>query len=136
MKQKLLCVQSLIAVALCVIMSLAFVSCSDDDGDGDKPTDKALVGKWRLTIDEGDGDVWYVEYNFKSNGDFEGTEFESGDRETFYGKWSVAGNMLTLDFYDDGEYDGSETYEYAFDGKKKLIIYDYEDEGPNVFEKR
>lgn len=37
MKHKLLHLQSLVAVALCVIMAMAFTSCSDDDDEPEKP---------------------------------------------------------------------------------------------------
>lgn len=57
MKQKLLHLQSLVAVALCVIMSMALVSCSDDDEpDGDNLA-KIVVGTW---AQDGDNDIFTI----------------------------------------------------------------------------
>ena len=61
MKHKLLHLQSLVAVALCVIMSMAFVSCSDDD---DEPAGndlaKIVVGTW---AQDGDNDILTINAN-------------------------------------------------------------------------
>ena len=54
MKHKLKHLQSLVAVALCVIMAMAFTSCSDDD---DEPSSDNLAGsKWEV-ISATDEDV-------------------------------------------------------------------------------
>ncbi len=61
MKHKLLHLQSLVAVALCVIMAMAFTSCSDDD---DEPAGndlaKIVVGTW---AQDGDNDILTINAN-------------------------------------------------------------------------
>ena len=61
MKHKLLHLQSLVTVALCVIMAMAFTSCSDDD---DEPAADDLttiiVGTW---AQDGDNDIFVVNAN-------------------------------------------------------------------------
>lgn len=57
MKQKLLHLQSLVAVALCVIMSMALVSCSDDDDPDGGNLAKIVVGTW---AQDGDNDIFTI----------------------------------------------------------------------------
>lgn len=61
MKHKLLHLQSLVAVALCVIMAMAFTSCSDDDDEpaADELT-SIIVGVW---AQDGDNDIFVVNAN-------------------------------------------------------------------------
>ena len=54
MKHKLLHLQSLVAVALCVIMTMAFNSCSDDDGEPEDELTSIMVGVW---AQDGDNDI-------------------------------------------------------------------------------
>ena len=134
MKHKLLHLQSLVAVALCVIMAMAFTGCSDDD---DEPADSGIVGTWRLSLKESGDDFWYCQYHFKSDGTFEVKDWSSESKEpSSYeakGSYSISGSFITIKIYDeedDEEYE--ETYRFSLEGKK-LIIYDYEDDGPNEF---
>lgn len=134
-KDRLARVQTFCAMALCVILTCGFVSCSDDDDE--KSGDSSIVGTWLLSLPDEDGEVWYCQYHFKSDGTFEGKDWgESGVYEEpanyeFTGNWSTDGDKLTLKFQGDS----SETYRYSLDGDK-LIIYDYEEPGPNVFVRR
>lgn len=61
MKHKLLHLQSLVAVALCVIMAMAFTSCSDDDDEpaADELT-TIIVGTW---AQDGDDDIFVINAN-------------------------------------------------------------------------
>lgn len=56
MKQGIKHLQSLIAVALCIIMSTALYSCSDDDDD--EPNNNAIVGEW-IKRNGDDCDIYY-----------------------------------------------------------------------------
>lgn len=131
MKQKIKHLQNVIAVALCVIMSLSITSCSDDDDEDEQ----SIVGTWRLTMLEPneDGIYWYCQYNLKSDGTFEVKDWSSTSQEpTSYeakGKWSCTDDTISLSFDDEGY---TETYKYKLEGNN-LIIYDYEEDGPNVF---
>ncbi|MDE5688311.1 MAG: lipocalin family protein [Paramuribaculum sp.] len=116
---------------LCAIfMAVNFTSCSDDDDEG------SIVGTWMLMIQEEDGQ-WFCQYNFKSDGSLQVKDWSSEDVEpSSYeatGKWSVAGDILTItvDEGEEGE-NWTEAYRFKLDGNK-LIIYDYEEDGPNVF---
>ena len=132
MKHKFLHLQSLVAVALCVIMAIAFTSCSDDD---DEPENNSIVGTWLLSLPESDGEYWYCQYAFKTDGSFDVKDWSTPSKEpSSYeasGTWSVSNDMLTLKFTDEDP----ETYRFSLEGNK-LIIYDYEDPGANVFVRR
>lgn len=99
MKHKLLHLQSLVAVALCVIMATAFTSCSDDD---DEPA-ADIVGTWECIT----GTIHDWNYG--------GDDFEKGDCITFmkggrcllpwddisdpedgWSSWILKGNELTV----------------------------------------
>lgn len=132
MKHKLLHLQSLVTVALCVILSLTFNSCSDDD---DEPKSDSIVGTWRLTIRDSDGyesSLWYCQYHFKSDGTLEVKDWYSDSKEpSSYeakGTYSISNQFITIKIDDEW----TEIYEFNL-SDNKLIIYDYEDEGPNIF---
>lgn len=67
MKYALKHLQSLVAVALCVVMAMAFTSCSDDDDEPESnDLAKVVVGTWAqdgdndiLTINANGTGVWY-----------------------------------------------------------------------------
>lgn len=61
MKHNLKHLQTLVAVALCVIMAMAFTSCGDDDDEpeGDELT-STMVGVW---AQDGDNDIFVVNSN-------------------------------------------------------------------------
>lgn len=131
MKHKVLHLQSLVAVALCVIMAIAFVGCSNDD---DEPENNPIVGTWKLSLSEGGGSYWYCQYNFKSDGTFEVKDWTSNSTEPANyegsGTYSVSGSVLTLNYNEEE----TETYRFSVNGNK-LTIYDYEEDGPNDFYK-
>ncbi len=131
MKHKILHLQVLVAVALCVIMSMALISCSNDD---DEPVDNSIVGTWRLTLKESDDEFWYCQYHFKSDGTLEVKDWSSQSKEpSSYeakGTYKISTSFITIKI--DGEIE--ETYRFVLEGNK-LIIYDYEDDGPNEFYK-
>lgn len=137
MKNALRHLQSLVAVALCVVMAIAFTSCSDDD---DEPDNKSIAGTWILSEQESNGGYWYCQYNFNSNGTFEGKDWSSKSQEPtnyeFTGKWTISGDLLTLDFdVEPDEEDDIRTFRFTISGNN-LTIYDYSEPGPNVFVKR
>lgn len=117
---------------LCAIfMAVGFTSCSDDDDD-----EGSIVGTWMLMIQDDYGQ-WFCQYNFKSDGSLQVKDWSSEDGEpSSYeatGKWSVAGDILTITVDDSEEGESwTEAYRFKLDGNK-LIIYDYEEDGPNVF---
>lgn len=130
MKHKLLHLQSLVAVALCVIMAMAFTSCGDDDDD--EPAANSIVGTWRLSVMDSDGEAWFCQYNFKSDGSLEVKDWssESGEPATYEarGTYTIVDSYIKIKIENEGE----ETYRFSLEGNK-LIIYDYEEDGPNVF---
>ncbi len=136
MKHKLKFLQSFVAVALCVILAIAFTSCGDDDDEPSNGTSgtTGIVGTWRLTLVESNGESWFCQYHFKADGTLEVKDWSSHSSEPASyeakGTYSVSGSYLTIKI--DGEYE--ETYKFSLEGNK-LIIFDYEDDGPNVFYK-
>lgn len=132
MKYKLLRLQSVVAVALCVLMAISLVSCGDDD---DEPDSGSIVGTWLLTLPESNGEYWYCQYEFRPDGTFRCKDWNSSSPEPSYnsiGTWSVANDRITLRFTDAGYEPYDETYRFSLDGNN-LILYDYENPGPNVF---
>lgn len=85
MKHKLLHLQSLVAVALCVIMSMAFTSCSDDDDEpaGDELT-SIIVGSW---AQDGDNDILVVNANGTGVGYENLTDYQN-NHEGYKFNWS------------------------------------------------
>ncbi len=135
MKCKLLRLQSVVAVALCVLMAISLVSCGDDD---DEPDSGSIVGTWLLTLPESNGEYWYCQYEFRPDGTFWCKDWNSSSPEPSYnsiGTWSVANDRITLRFTDAGYEPYDETYRFSLDGNN-LILYDYENPGPNVFVRR
>ena len=61
MKHKFLHLQSLVSVALCIIMAMTFTGCSDNDEEptGDELT-SIIVGVW---AQDGDNDIFVVNAN-------------------------------------------------------------------------
>lgn len=132
MKHKILHLQSLVAVALCVIMAMAFTSCSDDD---DEPASNSIVGTWRLARKESASTLWYYQFNFNSNGNFEFKMWSPDEPEDpspgeYKGTYTISNQFITLNYYDDDK----EIYRFSIEGNK-LILYDFEDDGPNEFYK-
>ena len=131
MKHKLLRLKTLIVVALCVIMGMSFTGCSDDD----KPADNGIVGTWRLSFKESNSEWWHCQLHFKSGGTLEvkswnsPTEKEPSSYEA-KGTYSISNSFITIRF--DGE--DEETYRFSLEGNK-LIIYDFDEDGPNEFYK-
>ena len=120
---------------LCAIfMAVGFTSCSDDDDD----PKNSIVGTWMLMIQEEDGQ-WFCQYNFKSDGSLQVKDWSSeGGEPSSYeatGKWSVAGDILTITINEEDGESYTDSYRFKLDGNK-LIIYDYEEDGPNVFVKK
>lgn len=76
MKHQIIRLRTLMAVMMCVLMSVTFTSCSDDDDD--EPT-QSLVGKWKATDSDGSWDMW----EFNSNGTLTRTSYDAdhGDKE-------------------------------------------------------
>ena len=70
MKHKLLHLQSLLAVALCVIMSVTFSGCGDDDDEPEKDSknlETILVGTWTaegeyIVLNSYGSGQYYVDY--------------------------------------------------------------------------
>lgn len=136
MKQKLFNLQSLLAAVVCVIMSLGFMGCSDDD---EKSPENAIVGTWRLSLyEEEEGLYWNCQYEFRSDGtaSFKSWYDDAGEPTSYEatGRWTIANDRLILETVEeDGEL-FRESYRFSIDGDK-LTIYDYDEDGPNIFVK-
>lgn len=135
MKQKLFDLQAWFAAAVCIIMSFAFVACSDDD---DKSPENAIVGTWRLSLyEEEDDSYWYYQYEFRSDGTLSVKDWgeDSGELASYEatGKWTIANDRLVIEIVEEGVDPYRESFRFSIDGDK-LTIYE-DEEGPNVFVK-
>lgn len=111
MKHSIRHLQSVVTVALCVIMALAFTSCSDDDED--HKVNNPIVGEW-ISVNNDGVDIYY---QFLSNGtgryiclaDEPGYDPEYPDAvikhpdDPYYFDYTLEGNILTMKEYGDGE---------------------------------
>lgn len=131
MKHKLLNLQSLVTVALCVVMAMAFTSCGNDD---DEPANNSIVGTWRLSVKDSDGSFHNCQFNFKSDGTLQVKDWNSENKEpSSYeadGCYTISSSFITITVYGEGGWE--ETFRFSIEGNK-LIIYDFDDEGPNEF---
>lgn len=85
-----------LSMMLCLVMSMSFASCGDDDKDGPgSGGDKAdIVGKWE-SYDDG-----YECFEFFSNG----TYYEVNDEWSDSGEYECKGNLLILDGDEEDPY--------------------------------
>lgn len=78
-----------------------------------------------------DDAMWYCQYEFNSNGTLKVKDW-TGDKEPANyeadGNYSVSADVLTISIDDEW----TESYKFKLEGNS-LIIYDYEEEGPNEF---
>lgn len=124
MKHKLLHLQSLVAVALCVIMAMAFTSCSDDD---DEPaTDELtsiIVGVW---AQDGDNDIFVVNANGTGIGYENSTDYQN-NKEGYKFNWSYKDGWVyvTIDFYGETQ---KEEMRAKSVSKNKIVWQRYDEE--------
>lgn len=128
MLHKLKHLQSLVAVALCVIMAFAFASCSDDD---DEPDSNSLAGtSWTILSDvddadgEADEEIVGISFTLQKDGNVKFTP----DTEWTYAKWSQNGNTLKI-ILGEGAPDDYMEGSFTINGNKatyKYSWYDYE----------
>lgn len=140
MKHKLLRLQSLVAVAMCVVMAIAFTSCGDDD-DEEPTTD--IVGTWictQTTNDENGEDMGFAIGDgfklFASGKAFilydgyayvEGVGDVADPSESQWDKeegdtWKLSGNQLTVMESDLDRYIGT----IAVNGNELTFTYKYQ----------
>lgn len=100
MKHKLFHLQSLVAVALCVIMAMAFTSCSDDDDEpaGDELT-SIIVGDW---AQDGDNDILTVNANGTGVGYENPTDYQN-NREGYSFTWTYKDGWVNVNINFYGE---------------------------------
>lgn len=86
MKHKLLHLQPLVAVALCVIMAMAITSCSDDDNEPEKPkVEKRMRSLDKISFVYNDGKIMQTLWDERVDEDIVYTESAIKiDEETFY----------------------------------------------------
>ena len=85
-----------------VVVTVAFVSCSNDDDDNQY--DPAIVGTWKITEVKTSQSGTYINWPFKTTyASFksDGTYYGSGYFGNGSGTWSIKGN--TVNTYVDGD---------------------------------
>ena len=124
----------ILGLMLCTILiSIGFTACGDDDNE---PGSNSIVGTWRLSLQEEDGIMWHCQYEFSSNGSLKVKDWTGNNEPANYeatGNYSTSADVLTLTITADGE-SWTEQYKFKIEGNH-LIIYDYEEDGPNTFVK-
>lgn len=112
-------------------MLIGLDSCKKDDDVVSDP----IVGTWKLAIqgDWGNGfyGYWYCIFKFNGDGTMGVKSWEEQmvePKEWYPGTWKINGDNIYL--MPEGE--DTEIYKFNLEGNK-LIIYDYEVSGPNVF---
>lgn len=121
MKHKLFNLQSLMAVALCVIMSVALASCGNDDDEpeGDNLA-KMVVGTW---AQDGDDDIVVLESNGKGTCYGSEEDYRSGEIMCTL-TWSINGEWFTMtDSWND-----TNTCRVISASKNKIVWKDYQDD--------
>ena len=91
-----------LAFAMIAIVSLSFVSCSDDDADSPYVSD--IVGTWKLTEVKTSASGSYISWPFQAtyaSFNSDGTYYGSGYFGNGSGTWNLKGNTVTT--YVDGE---------------------------------
>lgn len=119
--------QSLVAVALCVIMAFAIAGCSkDDDEPAIDSLSSIIVGVW---AQDGDNDIMVFNANGTGVWYDSPAEYEQKENPNNF-TWNVKGEWLTINFdYGDGSY----SYQMKcrpekIVSKNKIIWKDYDDE--------
>ena len=109
MKHKLLHLQSLVAVALCVIMAMAFTSCSDDDDEPDKPKiEKRMTSLDETTFVYNDGKIAQTLWNGDVDDEivYTSSSIKIGNK-TFYLKDGLVNKYVESDgWYQEFTYEG------------------------------
>ena len=122
MKHKLFNLQSLLAVALCVIMSVALASCGsyDEEPEGENLA-KMVVGTW---AQDGDDDILVLESNGK--GSFYGSE-EDYLTQGYKSEctWEVNGEWFSLVVEGD-----KFSCRVISASKNKIVWKDYSEDNP------
>lgn len=137
MKHKLLHLQSLVAVALCVIMAMAFTSCSDDDDEPEKPkVEKRMKSLDNTSFVYNDGKITQTLWNGNVEDKIIYTESTIKiDSETFYLKDGLVNKYVESDkqyhefTYESGRiktwkkfYDGTLDEDISFEWKDGVIV--------------
>lgn len=108
------------------LLCFGMTSCDDDDDP------ETLVGVWQLALPADYDLIWYCQYDLQPDGTFFVKDWMSDEYEPLnydaYGRWIISGYTITF-YFANGD---AETYDFTFEGDR-LIIYDYDEPGPNVF---
>lgn len=127
MKHYMKYLQSLLAVALCVIMTFAMAGCSkDDDVPAEDNLSSIIVGVW---AQDGDDDI--MVFNANGTGMFYESPADYEKKDVSYNfTWSLKGEWLTINIdYGDGSYDYQmKCRPEKIVSKNKIIWKDYDDE--------
>ncbi len=109
----------LLIALLTMTIGFASASCSKKDDAAATSLESVIVGTWRLSEE---GDYW--EITFKSDKTFNELENVEGYAYTYDGKYSISDNLLTMNYYDNGQYADSETYTVKIVDNNRIILDD------------
>lgn len=120
--------QSLVTVALCVIMAFTFTSCNkNEDEPAADNLSSIIVGVW---AQDGDDDI--MVFNANGTGMFYDSPADYAHKESSYNfTWNLKNEWLTIniDYYGDGSYDYQEKCRpEKIVSKNKIIWKDYDED--------
>jgi len=126
-------------LVMVTVLSVGFVSCSDDDDDADYST--SIVGSWQLShskgweIYNGDRETWDDAEDdefWVFNSDGTGYGYEVGyEKDKYYFDWSIKGDVMTF----QGEMDMDKCIIKQLTSDKLVVFHtwnnkpEYEEEG-------
>lgn len=120
MKQKLLHIQSLLAVMLCVLLSATLTACSDDDDD--EPNGSLVGTSWTVTAADDDEDIIGVSITFQKDGNVKFTP----SNDWTYAKWEQNGKTLKITLGED-EPDDYIMGDFVISGSSAVFTYSWYD---------
>jgi hypothetical protein len=122
MNKSLKHLQSLVAVALCVIMSMTLSSCSDDDEPAGDDLVKVMAGTW---AQDGDNDILVISADGSGLTYNNPMDYESNEVNCLI-RWSYKDGWVYLSFvYDDGGCQDEEMRAISV-SKNKIVWQRYE----------
>lgn len=100
MRHKILNLKSLFALAVCVAMSMAIISCSDNDDEPDSnDLAKILIGVW---AQDGDNDILTINVGGTGTGYDNSSDYQN-NRESYQLTWNYSDGWVNMTIDYDGD---------------------------------
>lgn len=112
------------------VLSLGFVSCSNNDGPDAPPTaETSIVGTWKATIDNEGVDPQVVYFRFIKGGTLIGSYKDGSDPiEVSKGTWKIEKDRLLMRYKAEGRGEEENINAKIVELKKDLLTVSFYDE--------